>query len=228
MYLDWTHRFFGLTRTWTDKSLIIQSRLAVDLKLFCCLRRSSLLFPVFTLEKIDQALIWLPLFFARIPICCLNGCTRTFQGPDQPVVLPPTPLSSDPNDDDEEGVADRGRRLQMIAVCLRPVKPHVLMHCMMTPDSSFTGSERSDHDSMEEPSILQMQKAAASFLLTLKEQHRPTQVAITCERNRCNVKTEVENVLIENSFVTSINENTNPFIGLETEHRQKQVLRKPL
>lgn len=30
----------------------------------------------------------------------------------------------------------------------------------------------------EEPSNIRMQKAAARFLLTLKEQHRPTQVAI--------------------------------------------------
>lgn len=90
-----------------------------------------------------------------------------------------------------------------------------------------------------------MQKAAARFLLTLKEQHRLTQVAINhlvsqvkeiveCIIN--DVKTGVEKVLVENSFVTSNDdlqcfnkcyEITNPFTGLETEYRQKKILQKP-
>ena len=106
------------------------------------------------------------------------------------------------------------------------------------------GSEQSEHDSMdmeiqadEEPSILHIQKAAARFLLTLKEQHRLTQVAINFlvsqvkEIVECivkDVKTMVAKVLVENLFVSSDDdlqcfdkcyENTNPFTGLETEYR---------
>ena len=102
-------------------------------------------------------------------------------------------------------------------------------------DNSFIGFKQNEHDSMdievqadEEPSILQMQKAAARFLLTHKEQHRLTQVAINYlvsqvkEIVECiinDVKTGVEKVLVENSFVTSNDdlqcfnkcyENTNP------------------
>lgn len=114
-------------------------------------------------------------------------------------------------------------------------------------DNSFVGSEQSEHESMDinihteaEPSILQIQKAAARFLLTLKEQHRLTQVAINYlvsqvkEIVECivnDVITAVEKVLVENSFVASSDdlqcftqcyENTNPFTGLETEYRQKR------
>ena len=109
-------------------------------------------------------------------------------------------------------------------------------------DDDFMGSE---HDSMdvetdEERSILQIQKAAARFLLTLKEQHRLTQVAINFlvsqvkEIIECivkDVKSMVSEVLVEHSFVSSSDdlecftkcyENTNPFTGLETEYRQKK------
>jgi hypothetical protein len=103
----------------------------------------------------------------------------------------------------------------------------------------------SEHDSMdvetdEEPSILQIQKAAARFLLTLKEQHRLTQVAINFLVSRVkeiieyivkDVKSMVAKVLVECSLVSSNDdlkcfnkcyENTNPFMGLETEYRQKK------
>ena len=111
----------------------------------------------------------------------------------------------------------------------------------------FIESEQSEHDSMdveiqanEEPSILQIQKAAARFLLTLKEQHRLTQVAVNFlvsqvkEIVECivkDVKTMVAKVLVENSFVSSDDdlqcfdkcyENRNPFTDLETEYRQKK------
>ena len=83
-----------------------------------------------------------------------------------------------------------------------PFLPHI--------DDDFMGSE---HDSMdvetdEERSILQIQKAAARFLLTLKEQHRLTQVAINFlvsqvkEIIECivkNVKSMVSEVLVEHS-----------------------------
>lgn len=92
----------------------------------------------------------------------------------------------------------------------------------------------------EESSILKMQKAAAKFLLTLKEQHRLTQVAVNFlvsqvkEIIECivkEVKTMVAKVLLENSFVSANDDlqcldkcygNTNPFMGLETEYRQKR------
>ena len=111
----------------------------------------------------------------------------------------------------------------------------------------FMESEQSENDSVdmetqadEEPSILQMQKAAAKFLLTLKEQHRLTQVAVNFlvsqvkEIIECivkEVKTMVAKALLENSFVSANDdlqyldkcyENTNPFMGLETKYRQKK------
>lgn len=80
-----------------------------------------------------------------------------------------------------------------------------------------------------------LQKAAARFLLTLKEQHRLTQVAINFLVSQVNeyvvedVKSAVERTLRENCIVSSGDdlhvldscyEDVNPFIGLESEYKQ--------
>ena len=188
-------------------------------------------------------------------VCCLSGCTRTFKtysaisshinrdhtSLERPVLTSSPTLDPTLTDDDAT------------AVITTAPTTHILTSdgadtCMHETDNAFLPHiddfMESEHDSMdvetdEERSILQIQKAAARFLLTLKEQHRLTQVAINFlvsqvkEIIECivkDVKSMVSEVLVEHSFVSSNDdlqcftkcyENTNPFIGLETEYRQK-------
>ena len=132
-------------------------------------------------------------------VCCLSGCSRTFKtysaisshinrdhtSSERQVVTPRTSLStSDPTDghrgDDERAAAVTacGARALGDGSMLETSQPDCITDFVEQLNNSFIGSEQSEHDSMdvdihadEEPSILQMQKAAARFLLTLKEQH---------------------------------------------------------
>ena len=79
-----------------------------------------------------------------------------------------------------------------------------------------------------------MQKAAARFLLILKEQHRLTQVAINylvsqvnsgvhCQRCETGVESAAWKFICDDlQCFSQCYENTNPFMGLETEYRQKK------
>ena len=195
-------------------------------------------------------------------VCCLSGCTRTFKtysaisshinrdhtSLERPILTLPTPLSTALTDDDVVATTACRRALTSdgVDVCVHETNDPYICDIGEYFDE-FMGSEQSEHDSMdmeiqadEEPSILHIQKAAARFLLTLKEQHRLTQVAINFlvsqvkEIVECivkDVKTMVAKVLVENSFVSSNDdlqcfdkcyENINPFTGLETEYRQKK------
>ena len=101
---------------------------------------------------------------------------------------------------------------------------------------SDAGSDSMEYE--EESSNIRMQKAAARFLLTLKEQHRLTQVAINFlvaqekQVMYCvveDVRASVEQALLDNSTVSSTDqlqfldkcyEGINLFVGLETEYKQ--------
>lgn len=180
--------------------------------------------------------------------CSLSGCKRTFKtlsaisshiNRDHTSTEEPTPSSATREEEsDSEDDSD----------ITTPIVDHFT--AVLDRDSDcdtedfqyphdHSDSGKQSEEIIEDSSSVRLQKAAARFILSLKEQHRLTQVAVNYlvsqvkEMVACvidDVREAVETVLVEKNLVSSNSHDifktfdhcyeNNPFAGLETEYKQ--------
>ena len=109
----------------------------------------------------------------------------------------------------------------------------------LNPEDAGEGEEYMEQSPPRLARVNRLAKAAANFLLVLKEQHRLTQVSINFLVEQVNfivygvvdnikkvVLSKLSNEDIDLTILESCFENVSPFKGLETEHKQTKFYKE--